>query len=83
MLRGARTIGTVLAVLSMLAGCATGPTVLRKAGVSESQQKADEAACTKTSLGSTQDPRPSPMPPVDQEAFERCMRAKGYTPVPK
>jgi hypothetical protein len=81
MLQTGRTIGTLL-ILSLFAGCTSGPTAFRKAGVSESQQKADEAACTKTSLGPTQDPRPSPMPPVDREAFERCMRAKGYAPVP-
>lgn len=75
-------VGT-LVVLSVFAGCTTGPTAFSKPGVAERQQKADEAACTKTAIGTTQDPRPSPMPPVDREAFERCMQGKGYVPARK
>ena len=71
-------------VVSILVGCsASGPTVLVKPGVTPSQQKADQAACIEASIGAIQDPRPSPLPPVDREAFERCMRTKGYSPVQK
>jgi hypothetical protein len=73
-----------LLVVSILAGCsASGPTVLVKPGVTPSQQKADRAACVEASIGAIQEPRPSPLPPVDREAFERCMRTKGYSPAQK
>ena len=73
-----------LVVVSLLAGCSTRePSVFTKPGVTTSQQKADEAKCTEASIGAVQEPRLSPLPPVDREAFERCMRAKGYAPAPK
>lgn len=80
------TIGIfgVLVIVSTLAGCSTGQMIVyQKPGVAESQQKADEVACIEASIGAVQDPRPSPLPPIDREAFERCMRAKGYAPVPR
>ena len=70
--------------LLTLAGCSTGQMmVFQKPGVAASQQKADEVACIEASIGAVEDPRPSPLPPIDREAFERCMRAKGYVPVAK
>ena len=70
--------------LLTLAGCSTGQMIVfQKPGVAASQQKADEVACIEASIGSVEDPRPSPLPPIDRQAFEQCMRAKGYVPVPK
>jgi hypothetical protein len=80
------TIGVfgVLVIVSTLAGCSTGQMIVfQKPGVAASQQKADEVACIEASIGSVEDPRPSPLPPIDRQAFERCMRAKGYVPVTK
>ena len=70
--------------LIALTGCGTSQMIVfQKPGVPASQQKADEVACIEASIGEVQDPRPSPLPPIDREAFERCMRAKGYVPVAK
>jgi len=70
--------------LLTLAGCSTSQMIVfQKPGVAASQQKADEVACIEASIGAVEDPRPSPLPPIDREAFERCMRAKGYVPVAK
>jgi hypothetical protein len=84
MRRSRRGIIPGLLVVSILAGCsASRPTVLVKPGVTPSQQKADETACVEASIGAVQEPRPSPLPPVDREAYERCMRTKGYSPAQK
>jgi hypothetical protein len=77
-------IVTGLLVVSILAGCSTSePIVYVKPGVTASQQKADRTACFEASIGAIQDPRPSPLPPVDREAYARCMQTKGYTPAQK
>lgn len=74
----------VLVIISTLAACGTGnKMVFQKPGVAQSQQKADELACLEASIGDIQEPRPSPLPPIDRAAFERCMQAKGYVAVPK
>jgi hypothetical protein len=78
-----RAILGLLAV-SLLAACTTSePVAFTKPGVTASQQKADQTACAKASIGFIQEARPSPLPPVDREAFERCMRTKGYVPAQK
>jgi hypothetical protein len=77
-------IVTGLLVVSILVGCSTSePIVYVKPGVTASQQKADRTACAEASIGAISDPRPSPLPPIDREAFARCMQTKGYTPAQK
>lgn len=73
----------LLLMATMLVGCGGQATVFTKPGVAERQQRADEAACTEASIGEVQDPRPSPLPPLDRDAFDKCMRAKGYVPARK
>jgi hypothetical protein len=74
----------VLVIISTLAACSTDHMmVFRKPGIPARQQQADEVACIETSIGAVQEPRPSPLPPIDREAFQQCMRAKGYVAEPK
>jgi hypothetical protein len=74
----------VFVIISTLAACSTDQMmVFRKPGITVRQQKADEVACIETSIGAVQEPRPSPLPPIDREAFQQCMRAKGYVAEPK
>jgi len=74
----------VLVIISTLAACSTDHMmVFRKPGITARQQRADEVACIETSIGAVQEPRPSPLPPIDREAFQQCMRAKGYVAEPK
>ena len=74
----------VLVIISTLAACSTDHMmVFRKPGITARQQQADEVACIETSIGAVQEPRPSPLPPIDREAFQQCMRAKGYVAEPK
>jgi len=74
----------VFVIVSTLAACSTDQMmVFRKPGITVRQQKADEVACIESSIGAVQEPRPSPLPPIDRDAFQQCMRAKGYVLQPK
>jgi hypothetical protein len=77
---------TVILVGSLVVfgACASAPprTVYDKPGVSDADRKRDEAQCTTASVGT---PRPDVslgMIRVDREAFDACMKARGYTARP-
>jgi len=57
----------VFVLVSTLAACGTDQMmVFRKQGMTVRQQQADEVACIESSIGAVQEPRPSPLPPIDR-----------------
>ena len=75
-------ITSLLATLTIVAGCATTttpPLRYAKPNASSDTLKRDMVDCAKTALGREDDPIViAAYPRVDRDALDRCMRAKGY-----
>jgi len=69
---------TILTAI-MLGGCASARDTMfyEKAGVSEEQMRADEAACTRAALD-TAGQRGAAFLSVDRDTVIACMRGRGY-----
>ena len=76
-----RRLITAALVVAVLGGCVTTTrkTVYVKPGVSEEQNKKDEAECVQAAID-TAGPRAAAFIAVDRETVDRCMRERGYTP---
>ena len=75
-----RIMVAVFLVAGALAGCGTtSEWVYAKPGASEAQRERDEQACRMASVG-TADLKPLPTwgQTMNREAFNECMRARGY-----
>jgi hypothetical protein len=75
-------MGVVLLVVGAVAGCGTtaqSEWVYAKPGATATQRERDEQACRMASVGSA-DVKPLPTwgQTMNREAFNECMRARGY-----
>jgi len=84
-LRHVRILLAAVLVAALLGGCVTprGKTVYEKPGVTDEQQKKDEAQCVQAALDTAGARAATPLA-VDRDAVDRCMRERGYSvTVPK
>jgi predicted small lipoprotein YifL len=77
-----RTMMVAVLVMGALAGCGTAGSnewVYAKPGASEAQRQRDEQACRMSAVG-TADTKPMPTwgQTMNRDAFNECMRARGY-----
>ena len=72
-----RLAAVVLVVL--LGGCASAQrdSIYEKAGVTEDQKRADDAACTRAAIDNAGQ-RSAAYLAVDRDVVQRCMQARGY-----
>jgi hypothetical protein len=74
-------VGSLL-VLGACASSAPPRIIYDKPGVSDADRKRDETQCTTASVGTSRPDVSLGMIRIDREAFEACMKARGYTPRP-
>jgi len=82
MVKAAAMLVGSLIVLGACASSAPPRIVYDKPGVSDADRKRDEVQCTTASVGTARPDVSLGMIRVDREAFDTCMKARGYTPRP-
>jgi hypothetical protein len=72
-----------LLVIALLSGCASSvPVRYSKPGASIDVVRHDEGECAQAALVRTDEPAfVAPYPAVDRDAYDRCMRSRGYVMV--
>ena len=77
-----KTVVILVGFLVVLGGCAEQSPprgVWEKAGVADAERKRDEAQCTTASVGTPQPQAALGVLRLDREAFDACMKGKGYS----
>ena len=77
-----KTVVSLVGFLLAVGGCAerVPPRVLwEKAGAADAERKRDEAQCVTASVGMPQTVASLGVLRLDREAFETCMKGKGYS----
>jgi len=68
----------LLAVLALLAGCATRQIAFEKPGAAPAERQQDEGACLREAIGTDTSDRILLPYQIDREVFTKCMEARGY-----
>ena len=71
-------VATVVGVLSGCGAMGRDQWVYAKPGVTEAQQRQDEQACREQAVGSLEIKAASYGGTLNREAFNECMRSRGY-----
>ena len=80
-----KTAAMVVGSLIVFGACASSapPRILYdKPGVSDADRKRDEAQCTSASVGTSRPDVSLGVIRIDRDAFDACMKARGYTTRP-
>jgi hypothetical protein len=78
---GMRTLWMTATVIALVAGCGAVSReqwVYAKPGVAETQRQQDEQACRAQAVGTLEDKVPTFSQTMNREAFNDCMRGRGY-----